>query len=206
MFKDFGGLKAQMPIYAALFLIIMLSSVGLPGLNGFIGEFLALFGAFQATYAREFNLNVWLSVIAGTGVILAAVYLLWMFQKVFYGKVDNPANRRLRDLKPWEVVLVGSLVVLAFWGGVFPNTFLKPMEKAIAATQMMALNPPTMRPRWDDLTMEIDRNMNLVQVSPRVRNSWLENPEVVRTIAPANLYPSQSGGKAPRKMARLGDR
>ena len=63
-----------------------------------------------------------------------------MFQKVFYGPITNAANKRLKDLKPWEIAMVGSLVVLAIWGGLFPNTFLKPMEASIGATRMMALN------------------------------------------------------------------
>src|SRR5262244_3036171 len=103
MFKEFGGLKARMPIYAAIFLIVMLSSVGLPGTNGFVGEFLAMMGAFEASFANMFGLNISFAVLAGAGVILAAVYLLWMFQKMFYGPVTNEENRRLKDLKAWEI-------------------------------------------------------------------------------------------------------
>lgn len=148
MFKDYGGLKAQMPIYSAIFLIVMLSSVGLPGTNGFIGEFLALLGAFQASYQGWFGLNLWFAGLAGVGVILAAVYLLWMFQKLFYGPNDNPENQRLKDLKPWEIVMCGLLVVLIFWGGFYPNTFLKPMEASVSATRAMALAPVGERPTW----------------------------------------------------------
>src|SRR5687768_10340232 len=87
LFADYGGLKRVMPIYSAIFLIVMLSSVGLPGLNGFVGEFLALMGAFEASFAGAFGLNVAYAVLAAAGVILGAVYLLWMFQKMFYGPV-----------------------------------------------------------------------------------------------------------------------
>jgi len=163
MFKDMGGLKAKMPVFATMFLIIMLSSVGLPGLNGFIGEFLALLGAFEASATFHFGLGWWLPLIAGTGVILAAVYLLWMFQKVFYGPVTNPVLERIKDIKGWERVMVGTLVVLAFWGGLYPATFLAPMEKSIAATRQMALNPAGQRPTWDDATLEIDDNGDLVR-------------------------------------------
>lgn len=156
LFKDFGGLKRQMPIYAALFLIIMLSSVGLPGLNGFIGEFLAMLGAFQASYAGINGLNMVFPVVAGFGVVLAAVYLLYMYQQMFYGKNDNPENRRLKDIKPWEIAIVGALVLFAIWGGIYPNTFLKPMEASVAATRMMAMNPVGQRPSWKDTSMEID--------------------------------------------------
>ena len=141
MFKDYGGLKAQMPIYAAIFLIVMLSSVGLPGTNGFIGEFLALMGAFQASYQGWFGLNLWFAVLAGAGVILAAVYLLWMFQKLFYGPNSNPENHRLKDLKPWEIAMCATLVLFIFWGGLYPNTFLKPMEASISASLAMSLSP-----------------------------------------------------------------
>lgn len=178
MFSDFGGLKAQMPIYAAIFLIVMLSSVGLPGTNGFIGEFMALIGAFEASYNGMFGLNVGFAVLAGIGVILAAVYLLWMFQKMFYGPNNNPENQRLKDIKPWEIAMCAPLVVLIFWGGFYPNTFLKPMEKSIGATRMMALNPVGQRPSWKDAQLEIGENGNLV------RNTG-DKQEIV---APANLH------------------
>ncbi|MFI5385515.1 MAG: NuoM family protein [Fimbriimonadales bacterium] len=174
MFKDFGGLKAQMPVFAALFLIVMLSSVGLPGLNGFVGEFLAMLGAFKACYAGFNGLNMWFISIAGFGVVLAAVYLLYMFQQVFYGKNENPENKRLRDIKPWEMVMVGCLVVFIFWGGLYPNTFLKPMEASIGAVRLMAINSAYERPTWADKKQEIDENMNLVARG--------------KIIAPAKLY------------------
>jgi len=161
-FKSFGGLKAQMPIYAAIFLIVMLSSVGLPGTNGFIGEFMAMLGAFESAFAGAFGLNIWYAVIAGFGVVLAAVYLLYMFQQVFYGKNDNPDNQRLKDIKPWEIAMCGTLLVFIFWGGFFPNTFLKPMEASIGAARMMAVNPQGLRPSWSDATQEIDEKQNLV--------------------------------------------
>lgn len=169
LFKDFGGLKAQMPIYAAIFLIVMLSSVGLPGTNGFIGEVLALYGAFEASYYNQFGLSMPFAVIAGAGVILAAVYLLWMFQKTFYGKVENPDNKRLKDIKPWEIALCAPFVILIFWAGFFPGTFLKPMEASIAATRMMALNPEGKRPIWKDPSMDMDAKGNLSEVFQGMR-------------------------------------
>ena len=162
-FKDMGGLKKQMPIFAALFLIVMLSSVGLPGLNGFVGEFMALMGGFMASSVNQGELPMMLPIIACTGVILAAVYLLWMFQKVFYGPVTNPTLLRLKDLKPWEIGLVGVFIVFIFWGGLYPNTFLKPMEKSISAVRMMVKNPPSMRPMWSDPSMEIADDGAFVQ-------------------------------------------
>ncbi|MCC7229886.1 MAG: NADH-quinone oxidoreductase subunit M [Fimbriimonadaceae bacterium] len=162
MFKNFGGLKAQMPIYSAIFLIVMLSSVGLPGTNGFIGEFMAMMGAFEAAYAGAYGLNLGFIVVAGFGVVLAAVYLLYMFQQVFYGKNDNPDNRRLKDIKPWEMAMCGLLLVFVFWGGLYPKTFLQPMEASIGAVRMMAINPVGQRPAWNEKGQEIDADMNLV--------------------------------------------
>lgn len=170
LFKDYGGLKVQMPIFAAIFLIVMLSSVGLPGTNGFVGEFLAMYGFFQASFAEQFGLNVIWAAAAGTGVILAAVYLLWMFQKMFYGPNDNPENRRLKDLKPWEIAMAVSLVVLIFWGGFYPNTFLKPMEASLNATRLMAIAPAGQKPSWKDTSLDVDRSGNIVRLrGPRTR-------------------------------------
>jgi NADH-quinone oxidoreductase subunit M len=163
LFKDYGGLKAQMPIFAVIFLIVMLSSVGLPGTNGFIGEFLALLGLFEAGQNNMFGLNVWFAVFAGVGVILAAVYLLWMYQKMFYGPNDNPENKRLRDLKPWEIGMCATLVLFIFWGGFYPNTFLAPMERSIMAARMMALYPPGLRPDWNDTTFEVGADGSLMR-------------------------------------------
>lgn len=186
MFKDFGGLKAQMPIFAWAFLIIMLSSVGLPGTNGFIGEFLAMLGAFEAAFAGAFGLNLIYSVIAGAGVILAAVYLLIMYMKMFYGPNDNPENQRLRDLKPWEIAMVSVFVVFVFWGGFFPNTFLKPMESSLHAARLMALNPPGERPDWQNRRLDIDPKGNLVEVS-RPEGS-LEPGTVARVVSDGKLH------------------
>jgi NADH-quinone oxidoreductase subunit M len=147
-FSDYGGLKAQMPIYAWIFLVVMLSSVGLPGTNGFIGEFLAMLGAFESGYLGLYGLGIIVPVLAGIGVIIAAVYLLWMFQKMFYGPNNNPENQRLKDLKPWEIAMCGTLLVFVFWGGFYPNTFLKPMEESIKATRQMALAGAGERPTW----------------------------------------------------------
>ncbi len=175
-FSDFGGLKAQMPIYSAIFLIVMLSSVGLPGLNGFVGEFLALFGSFQSGWVGLYGMTYWLPALAGVGVILSAVYLLWMFQKVFYGPNVNPENQLLKDIKPWEIAMTGTLVVMIFVGGIFPNIFLKPMEKAITATRMMATYPAGQRPVWSNKSHEIDATGALTS------NGTI--------VAPASPYPT----------------
>jgi NADH-quinone oxidoreductase subunit M len=123
LIAEFGGLKAVMPRLTAAFLIITLASIGLPTLNGFIGEFLVLLGAFRwdAPYA----------VFAATGVILSAVYMLWVVQRVYYGEVTNEKNRGLPDLSPREWAVITPVLVMAIFMGLFPTVFLKPMGPAV---------------------------------------------------------------------------
>ena len=121
---DFGGLSKVMPVFATIFLIVTFSSIGLPGTNGFVGEFLILVGAFES------ELRVF-TVFATTGVILAAVYMLWMFQRVMMGKVTNPKNENLKDLSAREVVIMMPLLIFIFWIGIYPNTFLDKMNPAL---------------------------------------------------------------------------
>jgi NADH-quinone oxidoreductase subunit M len=123
LLADYGGLASTMPVYATLFIIAMLSSVGLPGLNGFIGEFLILSGTFQ-THPTA-------AVFAATGVILAAIYLLWLVQKVFFGPVTNEENAKVPEIAWHEVAALAPLVVLMVWIGVHPNTFLKRMSPSV---------------------------------------------------------------------------
>ena len=121
---DFGGLAKQMPIFATIFMVVTLSSIGLPGTNGFVGEFMILIGAFES-HLR------WFTVFATSGVIFAAVYMLWMFQRVMFGKLENPANQVLKDLSLREIVVMLPLLVFVFWIGVYPSTFTDKMNPAI---------------------------------------------------------------------------
>jgi NADH-quinone oxidoreductase subunit M len=120
---EFGGISKVMPIYAVFFMIFTLSSVGLPGLNGFVGEFLILLGTFRV--------YPWFAVVAASGVIFAAVYMLWMFQRVMFGKITNPKNLGLTDISGREFVVLAPILVFCVWIGVYPNTFLKPMEPSV---------------------------------------------------------------------------
>ena len=120
---EFGGLKAVMPRLVAVFLILTLSSIGLPGLSGFVGEFLILLGAF----AWDPRFAAW----AATGVILSAAYMLWMFQRVNYGPVTNEKNASLPDLQPREWAIIVPIVVLVVLMGVAPNWFLRPIEPSV---------------------------------------------------------------------------
>ncbi len=128
---DYGGLKGVVPRLSAAFLVITLSSIGLPSLNGFIGEFLVLLGTFrwEPRYA----------VFAATGVILSAVYMLWMVQRVYYGEVTNEKNQKLPDLSPREWAVIAPVVAMAIFMGIAPNVFLRPTAAALEkAVQRMA--------------------------------------------------------------------
>jgi NADH-quinone oxidoreductase subunit M len=123
LIADYGGIKAIVPRLTAASLLITLASIGLPGMNGFIGEFLIMLGGFR--WDPRFV------VVAGLGVILSAVYMLWMFQRVYYGEVTDEHNRSMPDLSLREWAIVGPLVAAAIVMGVVPNYFLKPMEPAV---------------------------------------------------------------------------
>jgi NADH-quinone oxidoreductase subunit M len=121
---DFGGLWAILPLYSTLFLVVTLSSIGLPGLNGFVGEFLILVGAFRVSRP--------MAVIATLGIIFAAVYMLWMYQRVFFGQVRHEEVRKLKDMGPREVLTVAPLLLFIVWIGVYPTTFTSVTEPAVA--------------------------------------------------------------------------
>jgi NADH-quinone oxidoreductase subunit M len=126
---EFGGLWAQMPVFAAFFLIVTLGSAGLPGLSGFVGEFLALLGGFDA------GVYLWhpelVTAIAATGVILGAVYLLYMFQKVMFGPLSNEKNRHLPDLTAREIVVFVPILLGIFALGIYPKPVLAKMEPSV---------------------------------------------------------------------------
>ena len=123
LIAEYGGLKAVMPKLVAMFLLITLASIALPGMNGFVGEFLIFVGSFAA--------NPGLTAVAVSGVILSAVYMLWMFQRVNYGPLTNPRNKGLRDLSAREWVVIAPIVAMCIGMGVAPGVFLKPMEPAV---------------------------------------------------------------------------
>jgi len=124
--SDFGGLATPMPKYATFFLVTVLASVGLPLMNGFIGEFLVLSGAFQA--------NPWYGILGATGVIWSACYLLWMYQRVFYGQVKHEVNRTLPDLNPREKTALVPIAVAALVMGIAPLLWLSAIDPAVQAT------------------------------------------------------------------------
>jgi NADH-quinone oxidoreductase subunit M len=127
MIADYGGLAKQMPMYAALFLIAALSSMGLPALNGFIGEFMILLGAANSTAFGTISY----AALAATGIVLGAAYLLWLYQRVFWGPLDNPANQNVPDVNKRELGLMLALIVMMVWIGVYPTPFLDVIEKPV---------------------------------------------------------------------------
>jgi len=125
LIADFGGLWKVIPAFSVLFLIVCLSSLGLPGLNGFVGEFLILLGTFQVHRLA--------AVLASSGIIFAAVYLLWMYQRVCFGEVTSEANRRLTDLSPREWAVLLPVLLFIVWIGIYPTTFTTMTEPSVQA-------------------------------------------------------------------------
>lgn len=137
---QFGGLSNVMPVYATIFVITTMASVGLPFLNGFVGEFLIMIGMFQShaldsVTLLNWNWNYVATMLAGTGVIFAAVYLLWMVQRVFFGKITNDRNKTLTDLSWREIGLMIPLLFLMVYMGVFPKPILSRSETTVKAIQ-----------------------------------------------------------------------
>jgi NADH-quinone oxidoreductase subunit M len=123
LISEFGGVARPMPVYAACFGIVTMSSIGLPMLNGFVGEFLILLGAFLV--------NPPVAIVAASGVVLAAVYMLWMYRRVFFGPVENAENRRLIDLGLREKVVMLAVIAPIFWIGIYPDPLLRRIEPSV---------------------------------------------------------------------------
>ena len=120
----YGGLVTIMPKYAFVFMVFMLASVGLPGTSGFVGEFLSLLGAFQA--------NTWVALFATTGLILGAVYMLYLYRRVVFGVITHEDVRAMLDLNWREIVVFVPMIAVVLWMGIYPNSFLKPIQPSVA--------------------------------------------------------------------------
>lgn len=171
----FGGLKGRMPMAAALFLIVMLGSVGLPGLSGFVGEFLALLGAFEAGHAGLFNLNVGYAAAAALGVVLSAAYLLYLFQRLFYGPFRSDEIETMPDFDARERGLGFALCAAIIVLGLQPSLITRPIEQGIQAARLMAVAPVGARPTWSDTNTQISTEGDVTRGG--------------QTITPANVHP-----------------
>ena len=120
----YGGLIENMPKYAAVFMVFMLASVGLPGTSGFIGEFLSLIGTFQV--------NTWVAFLATTGLILSATYMLYLYRRVVFGIITHADVRAMLDLEPREIAIFAPMIAIVLWMGIYPASFLRPMQPTIA--------------------------------------------------------------------------
>ena len=121
----YGGLANNMPKYALFFMVFTMASVGLPGTSGFVGEFLALTGAYRA--------NSWVAFVATTGIILGAAYMLYLYRRVVFGKLDKADVAAMPDLSKREVALLAPIVAAVFWMGIYPESFLAPMRQDVGA-------------------------------------------------------------------------
>ena len=127
LITEYGGLSHIMPVYATVFLIMTLSSIGMPGLNGFIGEFFILQGTFAAP-------GLWMyAAVAVLGIVLGAAYMLWLYQRVMFGKLENPLNQNLPDLNFRELATFVPLIILAFWIGIYPSYFTRFLDQPVNA-------------------------------------------------------------------------
>jgi NADH-quinone oxidoreductase subunit M len=138
--EAFGGLWRVMPVYGVITLIVTLSSMGLPGLNGFVGEFTILLGAFGSEALNSY----WFAGLSAIGVILAAVYMLYMFQKMFLGPLDKEENKSIKDINWREIVTLVPLLVFIFWIGLYPKPFFAliapAVDKLVAAVSAVAMH------------------------------------------------------------------
>ena len=168
LISDFGGIARVMPLYAAAFMIATLASIGLPGMSGFVGEFLVLVGTFKSVSLHGATI---FAVLGATGVVFGAVYMLWMYQRVFLGNCENPKNLGLKDLGLREVLILVPIFFFIFWMGLQPRPWLKSMEPALNSViehQESALSA----------------------ASPEATTSWADNMTVTPTVASLAEHPS----------------
>ena len=223
--SEFGGLWAKMPIFGAMFLICVLGSVGLPGLSGFVGEFLTIIGTFIAGPGFDGGTtfpNGWpnyipspkiLAALATTGVIFGAVYLLYMFQKVMFGPITNKENEKLKDLTKREVVVFIPIVAMIVVMGVFPRPFLKTMEKTVdnlisnfkaELAQPDGLTVKGATKRLDEAKTPRPRRGSPTKASPKTRPGR-KTPTLGRGVPSGKVAPGHEGhdhAKQPHRPTR----
>ena len=167
---EYGGISNVMPVYATITMIMFLSSMGLPLLNGFVGEFTIL----QGTFMENWKWGAW----AVPGVVLAAPYLLWLYQRVFFGPVTNPKNEKLQDLTPREVATFVPLLITAFWIGLYPKPFFQILEQPVNHTIALA------RPDYPQPAVNAAAP-SATQVAAPTNMTYTTNPPAAAASAPA---------------------
>jgi len=143
LIESYGGIARVVPMFAAMLTLVSLSSIGVPGTNGFVGEFLIMLGLWKSTIldiTTTVNWNYIATMLAGTGVIFAAVYLLWMIQRVFFGKLTNDENKGLTDLSWREIGLFVPLLALMVFMGVYPRPFLEQSKTSVTEIQKRVMH------------------------------------------------------------------
>ncbi len=160
---EYGGISNVMPVYATITMIMFLSSMGLPALNGFVGEFTILQGAFTANWRWA----AW----ATPGVVLAAAYLLWLYQRVFFGTVTNPKNEKLHDLTPREILTFAPLIIMVLWIGLYPKPFFQILEQPVNQIVQTANGSA------------YDRNVNAARNEPVAAGPTVVKPSVAQPKA-----------------------
>jgi len=188
MIDDFGGLWQQMPVFSSLLLVVTFASIGLPGLNGFVGEFLILLGAFSVTPG-------W-TAVAATGVILGAIYMLWMFRRVIFGPLSNPENQRLEDLNGRELTILAPILLLILYMGVYPQPFLSRMQPAVELTLKRILTAPPALPAPSAVDENMSGERPSSQLTSRAGFEPHSRPKGMLTPFgnPINFVPPQEAG------------
>jgi NADH-quinone oxidoreductase subunit M len=178
MISEYGGLSKVMPMYAAIFAVMMFSSIGLPALNGFVGELLILQGVFPV--------NMTWAIIAGSGIVLGAAYMLWLFQRTMLGKIENPKNEGLKDLNVREFATFAPLIVMAVWIGIYPTPFLDRLDSTVNTVVARV------SPQYLDKTATAQADCGSAKPKPATNPFTLDvqpcapgtNPEAGKTPAP----------------------
>jgi NADH-quinone oxidoreductase subunit M len=187
LISEYGGLSKRMPVYAAVFMVMTMSSIGLPALNGFIGELLILQGVFVAS-------KFW-AAVAASGIVLGAAYMLWLYQRTMFGKIDNPKNEHLVDLNVREFATFAPLIVLAVWIGLYPEPFLRRLDTSVdrVIARVSPQYPATVASRPEDC------------VTPQVAsNAFSEAPCAEPGAAPAGDPPAVPSAAEPAGARPVG--
>ena len=198
LIAEYGGIKAVAPRLVAAFLLVTLSSIALPGMNGFVGEFLILIGAFK-----------WdprLTAVAATGVILSAVYMLWMFQRVNYGELTNPKNHGMKDLTPREWALMVPTIGMAIFMGVAPGVFLRPMEPSVnkLLDRIVGSQPAHVRVPPPAVRGPLTANRESADSGPRLPDRGPRTPDIGQRTADSGHRTAPAVAR-PESEARFGE-